>query len=342
MTDLQVGPAEVIRNLVHGRWKSQALIVAVRLGIPEALAGGALALASLARDLQVNEDALGRLMRLLVAMEVFDVEPAGRFANNEASRCLLASDQPFSLRLDALHTLSPSMSIAWDNLEYSVRHGTSGFAHATGMSVFEYLQDRPEEADVVYEFQAEASRWNVGGLLAAGVLPEAGMIVDVGGGNGSTLVAILESQPELRGVLYDLPLAIDRARKRIADSAAGARIELVEGNFFRSVPAGGDLYMLSHVLHDWPDDRAVEVLQHTAAAMTPGATLLVTEIMKPEHDSGWLLAYLDLLMLVGLGGRERTATEYEELLRTAGFTVTDSRNVGQGGFGLGLVTGRLS
>lgn len=342
MQDLHAGPAELVRNLVHGRWKAQALIVAVRLKVPDHLAGGPLELTDLARELDADEDALGRLMRLLSAMGIFEQDSSGRYANNDASRCLFDSGQPGSLRLDALQTLSPSTCIAWDNLEYSIRHGTSGFEHATGKSVFQYLEDRPEEADITYAFQAEATKWNVASLLAAGALPESGTIVDVGGGNGTTLLAILESRENLSGVLYDLPLAIDRARKRIADVPAGSRIELVEGDFFRSVPEGGDFYLISHVLHDWPDNRAVEILRHTREAMGPDATVLITEVMKPEDGGGWLAAYLDLLMLVGLGGRERTAAEYGDLLRQAGFTATRAQEMGQGGFGLALITAQRS
>jgi hypothetical protein len=335
----QIQSMALVRDLVHGRWKAQALSLILQLRIPQLLEDGPRTLVSLADQLEVSEDGLGRLMNVMVALGLFARDDQGRLTNNDAS-ALLTADNPASLRLDALHTLSPSMGICWDNLEYAVRHGTSGFEHAMGQSVFSYLQDRPAEADVTHAFQAQVTRWNVPGLLATGFFPETGKVVDVGGGNGTTLVELLRQRPGLQGILYDLPDAVERARTIVAAAGLTDRIELREGDFFATVPSGGNLYLLSHVLHDWPDGRAVEIVRAVGAAMGPDSELLVVELAKPKDGGSWVMAYLDLLVLVGLGGRERTADEYRGLVERAGLSVIREAEAGPKDFSLGIVLAR--
>lgn len=340
MDPIEARSMTLVRDLVHGRWKAQAMRTTLDLGIPERLATQPKTVQQLAAELAVDADGLRRLMRLMIALGLFTEDDDGRLANNDASALLLA-DHPASQRLDASHTLSRSMGICWDNLEYAVRHGTSGFEHATGRSMFDYLRERPDEAAVTHAFQAGATRWNVPGLLAAGLLPETGTIVDVGGGNGTTLVEILRQRPKLRGILCDLPEVVQHARTVVAEAGQTDRVELYPSDFFADVPTGGDLYLLSHVLHDWSDDKALDIARQVAKAMDEHAELLVVELAKQPDGDDWVMAYLDLLVLVGLGGRERTAAEYAELLRRAGFEVARQQPIGLGGFPVHATLARL-
>jgi SAM-dependent methyltransferase len=173
---------------------------------------------------------------------------------------------------------------------------------------------------VFHAFQAEVARRNLPALLAAGCLPTSGTVVDVGGGAGALLAAMLEASPDLRGVLLDLPEVVGRVPTGAQD-ALGDRLLLVAGDFFREVPAGADAYLLAHVLHDWPDDRATRILERVAAAMRPASHVLVVENVRPASGPSLVLAYLDVQMLTGFGGRERTLDQYRGLLLRAGLTL---------------------
>jgi len=155
----------------------------------------------------------------------------------------------------------------------------------------------------------------------------------VGGGRGALLAALLETAPHLRGTLFDLPEVVARAGR----PDLGDRLRLAAGDFFREVPAGADVYLLSHVLHDWPDARAARILERVAAAATPASRILVIENVRPRSGGGLVLAYLDLQMLAAWEGRERTLDQYRDLMAGAGLALTDARVVDPRG-GLTVLT----
>jgi O-methyltransferase domain len=317
--------ADLVRGLVRGRRRAAVAEAVLRLGIPDLLGDGAVPLPELAAALRVGLVDLRRLLRAAVAAGLLREEPPGRVRNSPASS-LLRAGVPGSLRDEARHVLSAWMRVAWDGLEHSVRTGRSAFAHATGRSVFAFLRDHAGEAAAFHAFQAEVARRNLPALLAAGCLPTSGTVVDVGGGAGVLLTAMLAAAPDLHGTLFDLPEVIARAW-RVPRPDLGDRLRLVAGDFFREVPAGADVYVLSHVLHDWPDERAADILRRVAAAMSPGSRVLVIENVRQEGGSSLLLAYLDVLMLVAWEGRERTLAEYGDLHRSAGLRPPDARQV---------------
>jgi SAM-dependent methyltransferase len=327
--------ADLVRTLVRGGRRAQVLAAVLRLGIPDALGDGAVPLPDLAAGLGVGAAELRRLLRAARAIGLFREAPRGWLRNSPASS-LLRAGVPGGLRDEARHVLSTWTRIAWDGLEHSVRTGRSGFVRATGRSVFEFLRDHPGEAAVFHAFQAEVARRNLPALLAAGCLPRSGSVVDVGGGGGALLAAMLRTAPGLRGTLFDLPEVIDRAR-RAPRPELGDRLRLVAGDVFREVPAGADAYVLAHVLHDWPDARAARILERVAAAMTPASRVLVIENVRAGSGSSLLLAYLDVQMLAAWEGRERTLEEYRRLLRGAGLALAESRLVEPRG-GLSVLT----
>jgi hypothetical protein len=323
---------DLVRTLVRGRRRARVLAAVLDLGVPDAVGEEGLPLPDLAGRLGADPAELGRLLRAAAAAGLFLEEPPGWIRHSPAS-ALLRSGAPGGLRDEARHVLSTWTRIAWDGLEHSVRTGTSGFVHATGRSVFEYLRDHPEEAEVFHAFQAEVARRGRAALAAAGCLPTSGTVVDVGGGRGALLAALLETAPDLRGTLFDLPEVI----ARVSRPDLGDRLRLAGGDFFRDVPAGADAYLLSHVLHDWPDARAARILERVAAAAMPASRVLVIENVRPRSGGSLLLAYLDLQMLAAWEGRERTLDEYRDLLEGARLALTDVRVVDPRG-GLTVLT----
>jgi hypothetical protein len=324
--------ADLVRALVRGKRRAEVLAAVLELGIPDALGDGAVALPDLAARVGASPAGLRRRLRAARAAGLFREEPPGWIRHTAAS-ALLRSGVRGGLRDEARHVLSGWTRIAWDGLEHSVRTGASGFVHAAGRSVFEYLRDHPDEAGVFHAFQAEVARRALPALLAAGCLPTSGAVVDVGGGEGALLAALLQAAPRLRGTLFDLPEVIARVRR----PELGDRLRLAAGDFFRDVPAGADAYLLSHVLHDWPDAKAARILQRVASAAPPASRVMVIENLRAAAGSSLLLAYLDLQMLTAWEGRERTLDEYRDLLRGAGLVLADARVVDPRG-GLAVLT----
>jgi len=314
---------ELVRGLVHGRWKAQTLAVTLRLGLPDLVGDEPRAAGDLADALGVSPDGLGRLLRLLAAMGLLDHAGGERYAATEASR-MLRRDHPRSLRAEALHVLAPWAGIAWDHLESSVRHGAPGFERTTGTTLFAHLAAHPDESAAFQDFQAIQVRRNIEALSANHAFPSSGTVVDVGGGDGTMLRQVLARQPGLRGVLQDRPDAIARARAAAAGSPVESRLTLVEGDFFDSAPPAADVYLLSHVLHDWADADAVRILRAVGGAMRADSELVLMENV-PNGRPGLVLAYLDLLMLTSTGGRERTLDEHRALLAAAGLRLASHR-----------------
>jgi hypothetical protein len=301
-------PASV-HDLVHGRWKADVLLALLELRIPGLLDATPRSSAELAAAADADPDRLRRLLVLAVAIGLVARTGPDSFASTTASD-LLRADHPHSMRTEAMHALSAWSRIAWDGLDVAVRTGGSGFRAATGQGVFAYLTDRPDQAADFHAFQAQVTRRNAAALLARYAFPAGATVVDVGGGTGALLRAILAERADLRGVLYDRP--------EVAAAAPPAdRLTAAGGDFFASVPAGGDVYLLSHVLHDWTDPDAVRILSRVAAAMGPESTLLVVENVR-DDDANLLVAYLDLLMLTAWGSRERSPDEYVRLFDRAG------------------------
>lgn len=197
-----------------------------------------------------------------------------------------------------------------------------------GMSLWEYYDANPAERESFAGQMAAIS------TMVGQRLPEVfdatphRMIVDVGGNHGFILEALLRSAPEARGIIYDLPGVADSARASLAERGLSERVEFIEGDFFETIPEGGDLYVLKHILHDWPDEQASAILRNIRAVVEPGARLLLLEMVLPEPFEPSRASLVDLVMLTILGGRERTLREYEGLLRRADFELEREEQVG--------------
>ena len=295
---------------------AQAIHAAVQLRIPDLLRSGPRSVADLAAESGAHAASLERLLRALTAMEVFRREPDGRYRNSPQSD-LLRSDHPLSLVAIGRFLPSAHMWRALGELPDSVRTGEAAFDRAWGQSFFSYLEEHPEEAAVFNRLMTQEITWITPLLRRAYDFTRFHKLVDVGGGEGMFLRAILEAAPGLQGVLFDQPQVVAAAARNLTDGLAG-RAVAVGGSFFEGVPEGGDVYTLKRILHDWSDEDAARILRNIRRAMQPGGTLLVLESLvdSPTHPAG----LADLMMLV-LGGRERTEADFRALFHSAGFAL---------------------
>jgi hypothetical protein len=307
-----------LMRLATGYRLSQMLRVAARLGIADLLADGPKTCDQLARLSGTHATSLYRALRALAGAGVFSQQADGRFALNAPAE-LLRSDVPGSVRGYAIMQGEDWVWSAWGQALHAVRTGEPAFNHVYGMDLFTYLDGHPEAAAT---FNAGmAGRAAAADVAIAAAYDFSGMrtIVDVGGGHGLLLSAILEAAPAARGILLDLPSVAAGARERLAAAGLAGRCEIVGGDFFASVPAGGDCYVLANVVHDWDDDRAITILRNCHAAMPSGARVLIVEVVLPTGNEPHPGKVADLQMLIISGGRERTTDEYHALLLASGF-----------------------
>ncbi|WP_409426412.1 methyltransferase [Mycobacterium sp. SMC-11] len=310
-------PASVaVMELGFGAWLAQALVATVRLGIADALADGPLTADEVARRAGTDPRATYRLMRALASQSLLKLRRDGRFALTRTGRALV-SDNPNSVGPMIAFMGHPKHREHWSNLEHSVRTGETAVSKVRGMSFFEYTETDPELAQVFNDAMTGASAIAIESAVPAYDFSASKLIVDVGGGHGALLAAVLRQAPDARGVLFDLPQVVAGAGPATAEVAS--RCDIQGGSFFESVPAGGDTYLLKTVIHDWDDEQSLAILRNVRAAISPDGKVLLFEMVLPEGAPAHLGLVLDLEMLVAGGGQERTRREYGELLSQAGF-----------------------
>jgi hypothetical protein len=296
---------------------AQAISAAAKLRIADLLASGPKTVAVLASDSGAHQPSLEALMRTLSTLQLFATTPDGRYHNTAVSE-LLRSDHPSSQRDAALFLPAPFLWRPLGELYESVRSGEPAFQRVFGQPFFEYLAAHPDDAKLFNTVMTQGIASTAPALLVAYDFSRFERLVDVGGGEGALLRDILAAAPKLHGVLFDLPQVVARASEVMAGEIA-ARCQIVGGSFFESVPEGADGYLLKGIIHDWPDEDAARILRNVRNAIRPGRTLLVIESMadSQSHASG----LMGLLMLV-IGGRERTEAEFRSLLAANGFALT--------------------
>ena len=322
----------VLRDMITGGWTSQAIYVAARLGIAELLAEGPRKCEELATSIGAHSGSLYRLMRGLTSLGLCTEASDGMFELTSLGSHLRAGVAG-SVRSWAL-LWGGSLWPIWGTLLHSVRTGERLRPLSTGPEGFDNLAQRPEAAKVFDMAMVEITALVAETVVGAYDFSRIGRIVDVGGGYGELLVAILRAYPTLQGVLFELPHVVEGARKHIEAAGVAERCEAVPGNFFESVPIGAGAYLLKSIIHDWNDDRSLVVLRNCHHAITSEGKLLIIERILPERIQPCLehrmIAASDLNMLVATTGRERTGAEYRSLLGAAGFKVT--RTVPIGGY----------
>jgi ubiquinone/menaquinone biosynthesis C-methylase UbiE len=307
-------------DLINASWVAQACYVTARLGIAELLAAGPRTADDLAAATGTHAPALRRLLSALGSVDICRQCDDGSFEMTRLGQ-LLRADVPGSMRAWTLQWGGEAWRV-WANLLHSVTTGQSARSLITGNEGFEHLERDPQAAQIFNQAMVDLTR-----LAAVDIVRSydfAGQrVMDVGGGYGELLAQILGSYPTARGVLFDMPHAISRARDHLAGRNLEGRCEFVAGDFFASVPPGADIYLLKTVIHDWPDEKARDILRSCRRAMPAGARLLIIERLMPERlepsAENRALARVDLHMLVALGARERTQNEMLTLLASAGF-----------------------
>ena len=317
----ELPPQVALMNLTTGHWTMHAIYVAAKLGIADLLRDGPMSTEDLARAAGADTRSLYRLLRALASVGIFTEDGAGRFALTPMAECLRA-DAPGSMRAWALFMGEPYSARSWGGLLDSVKTGETAFNRVHGMGPFDYFAQNPEQGRLFDEAMTGASANMIAGVMAAYDFSGIGTLVDVAGGHGSLLGSILKAYPAMKGVLADVPAVIEGARRHFDASGIAHRCEVVPINFFESVPAGGDAYMMKHIIHDWNDALSETILKNCHRVMAGKGKLLLVEMVIPPGNDPEFGKWLDIAMLVVTGGCERTEGEYRDLLAAAGFRLT--------------------
>jgi hypothetical protein len=312
-------PAAALRAILDAARVERVLYAVTVLGIPDLLAEGPRDVETLASATGTQGTLLGRVLRLLVAAGVLD-EPTPEQFGLTAVGHLLRTEAPGSLRTFLLYRGEPWKRLPWDGLVEMLRGGATAFAQALGAPFFDYLAAHPEAGALFDAAMTGLTRGMLGIVPTHYDFARIQTVVDVGGGEGELLLDILRHHPHLRGVLVDQPQVVGRAAARIEAAGLADRCTAVSGDFFAAVPAGGDVYLMKMILHDWDDERARTILDVCRAAMDPDSRLLLVERVLPPAPPYPLEPFLlDLTMMLELGSQERTEAQWRELLASAGF-----------------------
>lgn len=305
-----------LRQMIDGYRISQMICVAAELGIADLLATGPKHVEQLAVDSGTHPRALFRLLRALASVGVFQHAGGETFSSNPLAD---------TLRADAAGTLRPWARFSarlyrtWGHLDHSIKTGETAFDHIHGMTDWQYQEQNAEEGRIFNEAMTANTPFMSRAIVDAYDFSRFATVVDVGGGQGGLLIGILESNPRVRGMLFDLPAAIQQARAMLDAAGLAARCQLAAGTFLESIPNGGDAYILSRILHDWNDEDTRRILNNMRRAMADRGTLLIVERLLDAQNPAVEATLSDLNMMVRNGGRERTRAEFDGLLASTGF-----------------------
>ncbi|SDR63598.1 hydroxyneurosporene-O-methyltransferase [Rhizobiales bacterium GAS113] len=319
---LQALPPQVqLIQMGTASWVSRVVCAAAELGLADHLGAGARSAEELAGPVEAHAPSLHRLMRTLASLGILTEGPEQRFALTALGEAL-KTGAPGSARASLLTVGRPWFQGSFDHIVHSVRTGETGFEKAQGMPIFEYLARHPEDASLFSETMVGIHGEEPPAVAAAYDFSPFEAVVDVGGATGNMLAAILARHAGPRGVLFDRPHVVADAPALLKAKGVLDRVTIEAGDFFETVPAGGDAYILSHIIHDWSEDRCLTILEHVRKAMKPDGRLLIVEMVLPPGDAPHPGKMLDMVMLVLPGGQERTEAEYRRLLAKAGFQLT--------------------
>jgi hypothetical protein len=322
MPPLQKSLTDTLRQMTSGFARTQELYTAVKLGIADLLANGPKQAHELAQAVNAHPQALYRFLRVLVARNLLSQEDDGSFRLSALGN-LLRSDHPDSIRNLILYNGEVCYRVGQGML-HTVQTGQPAFDHIFGMPFFEYFAQHPDVRAIFNDVMSRAVNDRAVGVVANYDFSQADTIVDVGGGNGTLIAAILRAHPDPRGIVFDAPQVVTEAQHYLAQNGLVDRCQTVAGDFLTDpIPRGGDLYLLSNIIHDWDDDRAVCILRNCRAAMREDSTLLLIEQIMPERvTDAPATVGSDLSMLMLFGSAERTEAEYRSLLTMTGLQLT--------------------
>jgi O-methyltransferase domain/Dimerisation domain len=297
---------------------SRIVYAAAKLGLADQLAAGPKSAAEIADPMDAHAPSLHRLMRTLASLGILTEQSDQRYALTTLGAALKTGARG-SARETVLTVGSLWAQNAWDHLVHSIQTGQSGFERAQGVPLFDYLAQHPEDASVFSEAMVGLHGEEPPAVAGAYDFSTFKTIVDVGGATGNLLAAILARHVGPTGVLFDRPHVVADAPALLKAKGVSDRVKVEAGDFFKTVPAGGDAYILSHIIHDWSEDQCLTILGHVRKAMNSNGRLLIVEMVLPAGDTPHPGKMLDIAMLVWSGGQERTEAEYGPLVGKAGF-----------------------
>jgi hypothetical protein len=327
MSSSPVLPPEVqLFQFATGFVLSQSIYAAAKLNLADHIAAtptGERATADLAKISSASEDALYRLLRALATIGIFRETQPRTFALTPMAE-LLKADHPAKLRA-AVIMFGETQYGPWGDIMHSMTTGRPAFDHIFGKPIFEYLSANPHLGQIFDDAMTGIHGGETRPMIAAANFSAFDTIIDIGGGNASVLIEILRAAPSTRGIVFDLPAVADRTRQILREARLDDRCTAAPGSFFQpaDIPRAGpqSAYLLRHIIHDWDDDRSIQILENCRRAAAPGAKILVVESVIPEGNEPHPGKWLDMIMLVGPAGRERTAAEYSHLFTRAGLGV---------------------
>jgi hypothetical protein len=304
--------------MINGYWITGTIHAAAKLDLATAIGDAPRAIGEVAASVGANVDALYRLMRALAGLGIF-VEGPGRTFSHTPLSLALRPGVPGSM-----HGLAEMTGLlhlrAWPEIVHAVKTGGTSFNKVFGKEIFEHVTADAEAGRAFDEAMAAYTAATSDAVVAAYDFSPFSKIVDVGGGNGALIAAILKQQPRVAGITFDLPASAERAKASLGAQGLAGRCEVVGGDFFESVPAGGDAYALKMIVHDWDDARSIAILKNVRKAIRlDGRVLIMEAVIDPASGAGAPGKLLDINMLVMTGGRERTADEFAALYRASGF-----------------------
>jgi hypothetical protein len=308
-----------LNRMMLGAALCRAISTVADLGIADHIQTGTpRSTAYLAKATGCHERSLYRVLRFLASHGLFRETTSGEFDHTDLS-ATLRSDAAGSYRAAA--QMFHNTFAAWDGLDHSVRTGEPGFTKAYRKPIFEYLQEHRELAPIFdagmtsihgYETQAMMDAYDFGGV---------GVLADIGGGNGSLIGTVLKRHPRMSGILFDLGHVTARAEENLSHMGVADRCTVIDGSFFETVPAGAEVYVMRHVLHDWTDEQCLQILKHCRDVVPAHGKLLVVECVVPGGNEASSSKDFDMTMMVFSGGLERTEAEFRTLLKKGGFAL---------------------
>ena len=311
-------PFAVLLEKISSAWESLSIAAIARLGVADCLESGPKTTARIAAELNLHEDSLYRVLRALAGSGIFFEGDGRTFSQTPLSALLCTNARP-SLRYCAMMSLDDWYHKGFQAVAETIANGRTGMHNVFGMEMFGYLQKNPAEAENFNKGMTDLSSGEAPAVVASYDFSGFSHIVDVGGGMGLLLAAVLESAPGLRGTLFDMPYVIEQARSAPTLAPHAGRCDFVGGDFLEGVPAGADAYIMKHIIHDWDHERSAKMLGNCRRSMKPGGKLLVVDRVIGAPNEPDAKKYFDIAMMVWPGGRERDHAEWRALFHASGF-----------------------
>lgn len=318
MADALVPPEVVAYEQAISFFRTRVAGALVELGVVDAIGADKRSAEELATELGLHADTLHRTLRLAAANGLVEIDRKGRFSLTRTGAAFASSSSP-TLAPWVRYLNTDAVQSAWATMPETVRSGEPSFPTVHGASVWDYFAEHPDEERLFANSMRELSALTLAWIVKGYPWPEEGVVADVAGGSGPVLAGVLEARPRLRGMLVEAPGVLDEADGHLRRAGVRERVELLQGNIFEQVEAEADLYVLKDILHDWDDERSLQILRTVAAAMRPGSKLVLIEQTIDRNEVDAIAASVDIHMLTQCdGGRQRSVPELLELIKSAG------------------------